>query len=339
MITLFAYSRKGMDTARRIGEALEGELRFFTAERLAGDGFLPIPKPSAPLYEEAFNTSDALVFVSSCGIAVRSVAPYIRSKTTDPAVIAADETGRFVIALLSGHLGGANALAERIAKATGAIPVITTATDSNGRFSVDSWAKTHGFALGGMDAAKAVSAAILEGDVPFISDFEVKGALPNGLCGGDTGGVGVYATYADESAAPFGSTLRLIPKCVVLGIGCRRGTPAGSIKYAVDKTLAYNGIDFRAVKRAASIDLKKDEAGLIEYCRGAGLPLSFYSPEELNAVKGDFTPSGFVKRVTGVDNVCERAALLGASELIIKKTAENGVTVAAALEKTEVRFE
>ncbi|MBR0135641.1 MAG: cobalamin biosynthesis protein, partial [Clostridia bacterium] len=106
----------------------------------------------------------------------------------------------------------------------------------------------------------------------------------------------------------------------------------------VDKTLAYNGIDFRAVKRAASIDLKKDEAGLIEYCRDAGLPLSFYSAEELGAVKGDFTPSGFVKRVTGVDNVCERAALLGASELIIKKTAKNGVTVAAALEKTEVRF-
>lgn len=339
MITLFAYSRKGIETARRIGGALGGELRFYTVERLAGDDFLPIPKPSASLYGEAFGASEALVFVSSCGIAVRSIAPFIKSKTTDPAVIAADETGRFVVSLLSGHLGGANALAERIASAIGAVPVITTATDSNGRFSVDSWAKTHGFAISDMGAAKAVSAAILERDVPFVSDFQIQGALPNGLCEGEKGEVGVYATYADESAAPFSKTLRLIPKCIVVGIGCRKDTPAEKIKYAIDKTLAYNGIDIRAVKSVASIDIKKDETGLKEYCREAGLPLSFYSSEELNAVKGDFTPSGFVKKITGVDNVCERAAMMYADELIIRKTAENGVTVAAALEKTEVRFE
>ncbi len=339
MITLFAYSKKGIETARRIGGALGGEIRFFTAERLAGEGFLPIPKPSAPLYEQAFAESEALIFVSSCGIAVRSIAPYIKSKTTDPAAVAVDETGRFAVSLLSGHIGGANALAERIAKAIGATPVITTATDANGRFSVDSWAKAQGFAISDVGAAKAVSAAILENDVPFVSDFEIKGALPNGLCEGKEGDVGVYATYADESAAPFNTTLRLIPKCVVLGIGCRRGTPAESIKYAVEKTLAYNGIDIRAVKRVVSIDIKKDEAGLKEYCREKGLPLSFYSSEELNAVKGDFTPSGFVKKITGVDNVCERAAMMCADELIIRKTAENGVTVAAALEKTEVRFE
>ncbi|MCR5808865.1 MAG: cobalt-precorrin 5A hydrolase [Clostridiales bacterium] len=336
MITLFAYSRKGIETARRIGGALGGELRFYTAERLAGEGFLPIPKPSALLYEEAFGASEALVFVSSCGIAVRSVAPFIRSKTTDPAVVAVDETGRFAVALLSGHLGGANALAERIAKALGAVPVITTATDSNGRFSVDSWAKTHGFAISGMDAAKAVSAAVLEGDVPIKSDFPVKCELPAGLRTGE-GGTGIYITYRTDE--PFERTLRLIPKCVTLGIGCRKGTPAEIIRYAVDKSLAYNGIDIRAVKRVASIDIKKEEAGLLEYCREAGLPLSFYSSEELNAVKGDFTPSGFVKKITGVDNVCERAAMICADELIIRKTAENGVTVAAALEKTEVRFE
>ncbi len=338
MITLFAYSKKGIETARRIGETLSDELRFYTAERLAEGKFLPIPKPSAPLYEEAFNSSDALIFVSSCGVAVRSIAPYIKSKTSDPAVIAADETGRFVISLLSGHLGGANALSERIAESIGATPVVTTATDSNGLFSVDAWAKNNGFAISDMGIAKAVSAAILEREVPFISDFEIKGALPKGLCGGEEGDIGVYATYADESAEPFSKTLRLIPKCVVLGIGCRRGTPAERIKYAVDKALAYNGIDIRAVKQVCSIDLKKDEAGLCGYCREAGLPVSFYSAEELEAVKGDFTSSGFVRSVTGVDNVCERAAMKCADELIIRKTAENGVTVAAALQKTEVRF-
>ena len=336
MITLFAYSRKGIETARRIGGALGGELRFYTAERLAGEDFRPIPKPSAPLYEQAFGTSEALVFVSSCGIAVRSVAPYVKSKTTDPAVIVSDETGRFVISLLSGHLGGANALAERIAAAIGAVPVITTATDSNGRFSVDSWAKTHGFAISDMGMAKEVSAAVLEGDVPIKSDFYVKGELPAGLRTGE-GGTGICFTYRTDE--PFERTLRLIPKCVTLGIGCRRGTPKEAIANAVGSALAENGIDPKAVKSAASIDLKKDEAGLKEYCRENGLPISFYTAEELDAVKGDFTPSGFVKSVTGVDNVCERAAMICADELIIRKTAANGVTVAAALKKTEVRFE
>lgn len=338
-LTLFAYSKAGIETAKRIALSSPGTVIAYAPERLAGDGFLPIPKPSAPLCEDAFRSSDALVFVSSCGIAVRSAAPYIRSKTTDPAVVVVDELGKYAIPILSGHLGGANELAARIAREIGALPVITTATDINGKFSVDSWAKAHGFAISDMEAAKAVSAAILERDVPFASDFQIKGALPNGLCEGETGDVGVYATYADESAAPFSTTLRLIPKCIVVGIGCRKDTPAEKIRYAVDKTFAYNGVDIRAVKRVASIDIKKDEAGLKEYCREAGLPLSFYSSEELNAVKGDFTPSGFVKRITGVDNVCERAAMMCADELIIGKTAENGVTVAAALQKTEVRFE
>ncbi|MBR6429246.1 MAG: cobalt-precorrin 5A hydrolase [Clostridia bacterium] len=337
--SVFAYTKKGMDTALRIIAELGGDCRAWAPERIAGGVFLPIPKPSAPLYGKAFGDSDALVFVSSCGIAVRCISPFIKSKLEDPAVVVVDETGAFAISLLSGHIGGANGLAKRLACALGGTAVITTATDANGRFSVDSWASSQGFSISSTDAAKAVSAAILEGDVPFVSDFDVKGALPKGLYAGEDGAIGIYLTYADESAAPFDVTLRLVPKCVVLGIGCRRGTPAESIKYAVDKTLTYHGIDFSAVKSAASIDLKRDEAGLLEYCREAGLDISFYSAEELNAVKGDFTPSVFVKLTTGVDNVCERAALLCADELIIKKTAENGVTVAAALVKTEVRFE
>lgn len=332
---LFAYSKKGLETAKKAAACIDGEAELFTVERLAGDGAKPIPKPSGDFYGERFASSDALIFVSSCGIAVRSIAPFIKSKTTDPAVVVIDETGRFVISLLSGHIGGANALAKRIADALGAVPVITTATDANGRFSVDSWAKTHGFAVSDMNAAKAVSAAILERDIPINSDFPILGKLPAGLIRGE-GETGVYITYkADE---PFKTTLRLIPKCVVLGLGCRRGISKEAIETAVKTVLSENGIDPRAVKCAASIDLKKDEAGLIEYCREKGLPLSFHTAEELKTVPGEFTASDFVKEITGVDCVCERAALFGADKLIIKKTALEGVTVAAALVKTEVNF-
>ena len=333
--SIFAYSKKGIETARKIISALGEDCAAYTAERLAGGGFKPIPKPSSEFFGERFSSDEALIFVSSCGIAVRSIAPFVKSKTADSAVVVIDETGRFAISLLSGHIGGANALTKRIAEAVGATPVITTATDANGRFSVDFWAKEHGFAISDMALAKAVSAAILEGDIPVKSDFPIKGELPAGLTLGE-GETGVYMTYRTDE--PFKTTLRLIPKCLVLGIGCRRGTPKETIENAVKTVLSDNGIDPRAVVSAASIDLKRDEAGLLEYCREAGLPVEFYSAEELNAVQGDFTSSDFVKSVTGVDCVSERAALIKAEQLIIKKTALLGVTVAAALIHTEVKF-
>lgn len=336
-ITLFAYSKNGMETGRRIMSALDGEFASYAVERLAGGDFLPLPKPAAPAYKEAFSASDALIFVSSCGIAVRSVAPYVRSKTEDPAVIVADDAGRFVISLLSGHIGGANALAEKIAAAIGAVPVITTATDVNGRFSVDTWAKNNGFAIADMQAAKAVSAAILEADVLLTSVFPIIGGLPKGVVSGQSGQVGISLSYLKE--APFGTTLRLIPKCLSVGVGCRRGTGEETIARAIARTFDENDLDARAVKRVASIDLKQDEPGLISFCEKAGIPLRFYSAEQLNEVEGEFTPSRFVRETTGVDNVCERAAMIGAEKLLVKKTAADGVTVAVALIKMEVCFE
>ena len=116
-------------------------------------------------------------------------------------------------------------------------------------------------------------------------------------------------------------------------------TDEESVRRAVEQVCRENAIDRRAICCAASIDLKADESGLLEYCRGSNIPIRFYSADALRAVAGEFTPSAFVQRVTGVDNVCERAALLGAERLIVKKTALDGVTVALAEEKWEVRFE
>jgi cobalt-precorrin 5A hydrolase len=111
-----------------------------------------------------------------------------------------------------------------------------------------------------------------------------------------------------------------------------------TIREAVDEVLMEHSIDQRAIKCAASIDLKAEEAGLLQYCGEQKLPVTFYTAEELKAVPGEFTPSVFVQSITGVDNVCERAALIGAEKLIVKKTARNGVTVALAEEHWEVHF-
>lgn len=336
-IAVFAYSRQGCKTARRVMEYFDGhELQCYTMARFEEPGFGSITRPSKHFYGPIFNSVDAMVFVGSVGIAVREIAPHVRDKTTDPAVVSIDELGRFCVPLLSGHIGGANDLALELANALGATPVITTATDINQKFSVDAWAARNGYVIGSLSRAKAVSAAILEQDIPLKSDYPIVDTLPNGVILGDFGEVGIrISVFKDE---PYKQTLRLIPKILHLGIGCRKGTPVGTIREAVDEVLLEHNIDQRAIKCAASIDLKAEEAGLLAYCQEEKLPMTFYSNQELKAVPGDFTPSEFVQSITGVDNVCERAALIGAEKLIVKKTARNGVTVALAQEHWEVHF-
>lgn len=336
-IALFAYSRQGCRTARKVMAHFVGhELRPFTMARFEELDFGPIEKPFRPFYGGLFGAVDAMIFVGSVGIAVREIAPHVRDKQTDPAVISIDELGHFCVPLLSGHIGGANDLALELANALGAVPVITTATDINKRFSVDAWAARRGFAIASMSRAKAVSAAILEQEVPLCCDFPITTGLANGLTLGSSGALGIYVgVYRKE---PFEKTLRLVPPVLHLGIGCRKGTSAQDIEQTVEKVLQEHGIDRRAICCAASIDLKKEEEGLLQFCAGWNLPVTFYTLQQLLAVEGEFMPSEFVRSVTGVDNVCERAALLGAKELIVRKTASNGVTVALAQKHLEVDF-
>jgi len=336
-LAVFAFSRRGCATARRAAAALAEEaVRLYAPARLAEEGFEPVTPPLAEFTGPVFRWADALIFVGACGIAVRAVAPHVRDKRTDPAVLAVDEAARFVISLLSGHIGGANALALRLGEALGAVPVVTTATDVNGRFSVDAWAAGQGLFIDSMAQAKAVSAAILDGPVPLASDFPITGALPSGVVPGQEGPVGICVSWRQRR--PFARTLLLVPPVVRVGIGCRRGTGPEAIGALADRVLADAGIHPAAVRCVSSIDLKRDEPGLLAFCRERGWPAEFYAAEELERVEGDFAPSDFVRSVTGVDNVCERAAMLGAEALLVKKTAGHGVTVAAALEHWEVRF-
>ena len=134
--------------------------------------------------------------------------------------------------------------------------------------------------------------------------------------------------------------LRLVPKNLVLGIGCRRGTPGDVIETAVRETLEEHHLDICGVSGAASIDLKKEEPGLCTYCEKYGIPFQTFSKEELEQAEGTFTGSEFVKQTTGVDNVCERSAMCaGGEKILVHKTAHDGVTVAVAVEKWRVDFE
>ena len=332
---IFAFTERGKGTALRVRDALDGEALLRTPKKLADDAFAAYDG-GLPEYVGTVFDRDALIFVGAAGIAVRAVAPHAASKKSDPAVLCLDEAGQVVIPLLSGHIGGANRLARRLAQALDATPVITTATDVNGRFSVDAWAAERGMVISSMPLAKRVSAEILTRDIPFWSDRPKPERLAEGLVWSEQGALGICVSVRDEK--PFDDTLLLIPKALIVGIGCRRGTPAEAIDAAIEEVFKDNGLRLEAVAGAASIDVKSDEAGLMECCRGFGWPVTFYTAAQLSAVEGDFTPSRFVQKTVGVDNVCERSAAASGGQIIVPKTALSGVTVAVAEMKWGIDF-
>lgn len=343
-IELIAFSKNGCSLAERIATELSAQNHHCETYRkgnfVADCQATAITSSLHSWTEEAFAAAEALVFVGAVGIAVRAIAPFVANKTQDPAVVVVDEKGKYAISLLSGHIGGANKLTTTIAAAIGAEAVITTATDINGKFAVDAFAEERGLYISNMTQAKEISAAILaRGSVSFQSDFPVNGQLPDGLTYAAEGELGVYIS-STELKKPFRKTLHLIPKTITVGIGCRKDTPCEQIEELVIKVLRSNELSLHSVKAVASIDLKKNEEGILQFCKKYELPPSFYTKEELEEVKGDFSESSFVKNITGIGNVCERAALKVANEgtLIQKKVAANGVTVALASEPYQIYF-
>ena len=253
-----------------------------------------------------FSCSDALLYIGACGIAVRAIAPLIRDKTTDPAVLVMDEAGRHIISLLSGHIGGANELALVLAEKTGADPVITTATDLRGLPAIDTFAVRENCAIQNPETIQAVSAATLN-------------HLP----------VGVAITERTLKP-PFPVTLWLRPRTLVLGAGCRRGTDPAFFEECVRQFLADCGVSLLSLRALATIDRKQDEKAFVLFCRRYHLPLLTADADRLRQMPGDFLPSAFVEAAVGVDNVCERAAVLYGGQLLTGKTVFKGITLALA---------
>ena len=330
-LAAIAFTRRGASLGQRLAAALGASLHV--PPRLSDELGLPGYKSLESWTAEHWDAGEDLLFIGACGIAVRAVAPHVKDKFTDPAVVSVDEAGRFAVPLLSGHVGGANDLARQIAGLTGGTAVVSTATDVNSLWAVDVWARDMGLAITDRAMAKAVSAALLEGRaVGFRSDF--GHAIPPALTDGQAE-IGVWVTCR-TGPLPFSRTLRLVPRCLTLGIGCRKDTPEAAITSAVDAALRKAELDMGAVGAVATIALKADEPGLLAFCRSRNLPLLTYTAGELSAVPGDFTPSAFVRSVTGVDNVCERAALARGGKLLLPKTAGNGVTVAIGQKSPEI---
>ena len=214
-----AFTAKGLALAQKLAAAYSGSV--------ARCGHAPGQVGLADWTARQFAGSDALIFVGAVGIAVRAIAPHCQSKASDPAVVVLDECGHFAVPILSGHLGGANNLARALAAVCGAVPVITTATDANGVFAVDEWAKHQNCAVLEPERIKLVSGALLAGrEVHFTSDWPIAGTPPAGLT--------ESADAPDFALAlcPAGDALHLVPRIGVLGVGCKRGTSAETLAEA-----------------------------------------------------------------------------------------------------------
>lgn len=349
-LAIISFTERGSRLNAAITELLSRQgygCESYTLSRYAkAYGLCALEIPLKEWTGQMFAAADAILFIAAAGIAVRSIAPYLENKTQDPAVVVMDEKGIFVISLLSGHIGGANELTGTLANLTGAIPVITTATDVNGRFAVDVFAKRNHLYIASMDYAKQISADVLdEKKIGFYSDFPVIGSIPEELEVWEEqqvfSGTNGICVSLQEQKRPFKQTLTLIPQIVSLGIGCKKGTEADKIEEKVQEALQTCGISLHCVEQIASISLKAQEAGLVEFAARHQLPFVTFEAEELQRVKGDFSDSAFVKTVTGAGNVCERSAALasGNGTLLLKKTAGDGVTVAAAVRDWSVDFE
>jgi len=286
-----------------------------------------------------FHDFSGHVFIFSTGIAVRLIAPLLKSKTTDPAVVVLDDNGTHAVSLISGHIGGANALAHKIAGILGATPVITTATDTNGLPAIDIIAKEKKIYIETPGNIKRINMAFLMGKPVFIHD--PLGLIENELHGvslvkGSSNGPSLEKIYCSHETGPVSrETMVLRPPVLSVGIGCNRGTGVEDIHDFLALVFKEGNLSMHSIKRIASIDLKKNETGLLSLAEKMRLPLDFHTREALNSVTAIETPSPMVEKHVGVKSVSEASAILSAGHgrLIITKKKNKDVTIAVAIEK------
>ena len=353
-ISVISFTETGQQLAERIRESMDGETAvtlYTKCSRLEKKTVPAVDDSDADTIcvrnslsawaGEQMAARHALIFIGACGIAVRAIAPWIMDKLHDSPVLVADEMGKYVIPLLSGHVGGANELAVRLAGALGAIPVITTATDLHDSFAVDIFAKRNDLRICNREGIAKVSAKVLAGEEITMSVptgyLAVDETIPPGirLCAYPPAGK-VDVLIADDTEELFrkeAAELLLQPKKYILGVGCKRDTDSTKLDLFLQKILEEQGIVIEQIAALASIDVKKEERCLLEFSEKYRIPFRTYTAQELQAVPGEFHSSEFVKAQVGVDNVCERAALKAAGTggwILLGKQAQDGMTVAIA---------
>lgn len=278
-----------------------------------------------------FSHYSALVFIMATGIVVRSIAPFLRHKTTDPAIVTLDDKGQFVISLLSGHLGGANVVAKQVADVLGATAVISTASDVNKVLSVDMVAKKLGLLIESMDDAKTITAMAVNGDrIGWINDSLCE--IENTVSQFTNEEADAYVMVSNKTQVALNKPFaQLIPPNIYIGIGCRKGLePAKMIQFVIDQLAALK-IHPASVAQFASVDIKSNELAILQTAEHFSVDTLFVDREQIKLLDTEFTSSLFVESAIGINAVCEPCAFIAGHQkgaFILRKTAFEGMTLA-----------
>ncbi len=351
-IAIVAVSRRGAAMGSRMRDALGGDATLYAQRRFADDidGAIAFDLPLRPLIARLFADCGGLALMLPVGAAVRLIAPHIADKHTDPAVVCVDDAGRFAVSLLSGHIGGADALARRVADAIGATAVITSASHSLDTLAVDLLGNEFGWRIeASSTAVTRASAAVINGDpVGVYQDagerdwWDAGKPLPPNIHICETlsdlrqfAAVLLITDRADiaDMIDEDVSTARVIyrPRSLAVGVGCRRGVDVDELESLLRDTFAAHRLSPASVACIATADIKRDEPAIRLLGERLGAPVRCYDSDALNATPGPSGPSA-ARRLLGVYGVSEQAALLasGGGEIVSPRTKSARATIAVA---------
>lgn len=327
---IVVLNKRTVDDALDIQRKCKGiaDIHIYTLPKYQVDQVKVIEGGLKAFNKTLFSEYKVIIYMMAMGIIVRDIAPYIRHKSLDPAVVCISPDGSYVIPVLSGHLGGANHIANILAAQIGGAPVITTASDVFDKIAVDLLAKAHNLVIDNYEDAKILTAMIINDDkVDILSDIPIQGIETVTELTNATKGVIRITNRTNESYDI--PTATLLPKNIVIGIGARRDTPYHEINTFLNECLAKYQISRKAIVRLASIDLKVDEAGILALQEKLGVEYVVYSAEQLSQLENQFEQSTFVKKVTGVGAVSMPSGYLASNKgiCLAKKIAKNGITI------------
>ena len=321
MVTIVTLTERARRLAEEIREKLINDPTILSVEVIHRNMDL----------RDVFAKSDVIVGIMAAGIMVRKMAPLISNKLSDPGVLVVDEMGSNVISLLSGHAGGANDFAIKLAGLIGANPVITTSTDVNGLVGIDTFAARYFYRILDPHLIRYFNSSIIRGQrVELHSSRNLEALIDD-----DMSRTYSYVPEGDEIVRAHCNSrvMRLAPLKLSMGIGTRRGVGSDRVIALIMDTLKLVKIPPERLDAIATGYMKREEGGIMEAARLLGVPLEFIGPEELES-QDTHSFSEFVHEKFGVGSVCEAAALSSAgkdSKLVIRKTKANGVTAALAV--------
>ena len=335
-MAILSVSKKGYDLSFKLKELLDKDSTIIKCDIFHKD--------VKNTFNLLFYEYDAIIAIMASGILIRSISHLIESKTTDPAILNIDDNGNFVISMLSGHLGGANKLATKIADLIDATPVITTSTDINKKLGIDVLARDLYLSIDNTKEILYFNKLILKGkEVSFTVNSKENHDYLFEYLNNNTLEMDVSIYFSNRindgkiEAKCDNHMLILKPRNIVFGIGCKRGKSCEEINEAIDVVLKDLNIHKSRINMLSSAEIKKDEQGILDLAEKLNIPVNFVELDKLKLFESnDIQKSDFVMSKFGILGVCEPSALITAgfeSELIYKKTAFDGVTVSVAISK------